>query len=108
MTDEQRKLLEQIQKHMSSGNDDPGVFVRKQAPEAFEAALVEIDRLREIVDQLPKTVDGVPMAPGKKYYYDYCYRIAHESVQLCDMDGSRISGNSWHSTREAAEKSREG
>ena len=33
-----------------------------------EAATVEIDRLQEIVDKLPKTADGVPYAPGDTVY----------------------------------------
>jgi hypothetical protein len=37
-------------------------------PELLGLAAAEIQRLRDIIDKLPKTADGVPVVPGMKVY----------------------------------------
>lgn len=78
------------------------------AHEHYEQLETEIARLREIVDKLPKTADGVPVVPGMKVYY----AIVKEDLRVRDIYASRINSSSptrfscWssiYSTREAAE-----
>lgn len=69
-----------------------------------DAALAESARLAEIVGRLPKTADGVVVAPGHKVWTDdgddgvVCLVVSYEG----GYDGVRF----WYSTREAAEAAR--
>jgi outer membrane murein-binding lipoprotein Lpp len=75
----------------------------------------EIDRLRAIVDRLPKTADGVPIAPGDTLYDRY-RALAFNITGFNTSDGmlSCLYGaggfdaicSGYYSTREDAEKAR--
>jgi len=77
----------------------------------------EIERLRAIVDRLPKTADGMPITPGMKVWFqrsrNHGWEVTAELVggywdtfkdwHCIDFDGQRC-----FSTREAAEAARAG
>ena len=50
----------------SEATSGPGAVHQRliEATDRLAAAAVEIERLRAIVDKLPKTEDGVPVVPG--------------------------------------------
>lgn len=64
----------------------------------------EIDRLQAIVDQLPKTEDGVPIYPGMTVW------ALIPGCEISDVEAQAVGiGGVWrycYSTREAAEKAR--
>ncbi|MFA5056536.1 MAG: hypothetical protein WC485_00345 [Opitutaceae bacterium] len=82
-----------------------------EMPAAMRLAVAEIRRLREIVERLPKTADGVPIIRGNKYYYvdptgyvqslDYGAVYFRTDSSIPDIVYS--SGERTYSTREAAE-----
>jgi hypothetical protein len=73
----------------------------------------ERDRLRAIVERLPKTADGVPVVPGEDEVFD---PIRHKEVLVESQDSyyaehyyvtsDRVA--MYYSTREAAEAAMEG
>jgi hypothetical protein len=71
------------------------------------AAAAEIERLRAIVDQLPKTADGVPMLPGSKVW---TWLGQNRAVREIDITYVRPKGVYKHcySSREAAEAAKGG
>lgn len=89
-------------------------------------ARAELERLQAIVDQLPKTIDGVPVLPGMVLWYvSFSLASRVEVVSLDDLgsdwpatvrkaiSASDSSGSTfrWHvqgcySSREAAEAAR--
>lgn len=74
----------------------------------------EIERLREIVERLPKTADGVPVVPGMDEVYEVCMR--HDGTTyirktglittdpMCGFRLKDLDEDVLYSTREAAEK----
>lgn len=48
----------------------PGGSMITIPPDAMDEIANEIIRLRAIVDQLPKTADGVPLSPGMEVWFD--------------------------------------
>jgi hypothetical protein len=48
--------------------------------EYLQAAIAELTRLREIVDRLPKTADGVPITPGMRVYCSFVNESVWGSV----------------------------
>jgi hypothetical protein len=65
----------------------------------------EIERLRAIVDRLPKTADGVPIAPGQGVWTWFPDRSQPETVTLQRIGACGVYAGCY-STREAAEKAR--
>ena len=67
----------------------------------------EIERLRAIVDKLPKTADGVPVVPGMKLFFlcPFENRITSDQVfqDRPEVGGMTIEVSNCYSTREAAE-----
>ena len=87
--------------------------------ERAEKAEAEIERLREIVDRLPKTADGVPITPWMNLYapnvdYDFwALAIVSDSdrpqIECRDVRGVEFGmcASLCYSTREAAEAEKE-
>jgi hypothetical protein len=63
-----------------------------------------MDRLQAIVDRLPKTADGVPIAPGASVW------AWMGDAGIVETEIQRVGKGGWfdacYSTREAAEKAR--
>lgn len=95
----------------------------------LSAIYERIERLQAIVDRLPKTADGVPYLPGDPLYEPYTAKCGHtlvrewlggHTVEVADGAGTHIArrfghASGWlvrvemcYSTREAAEKARQG
>jgi hypothetical protein len=103
----------------------PGI--RFEATAAATVLADEVERLRAIVDRLPKTADGVPLFPGDTVYYEknpsndtiVAFTVAPYSEWNTDVWGvqnqSRAvskKGGGWpaamcYSTRKAAEAAKE-
>lgn len=74
----------------------------------------EIERLRTIVDKLPKTTDGIPMVPGMNIWLKTKktpkkHQVRSVGAHYCDLK-EKPSGcfiTSSYSTYEAAEAARE-
>jgi len=68
----------------------------------------EIERLRAIMDRLPKTADGVPIVAGMELWRVRADVVIHRFAMISDVD---VEGSDpatlCYSTREAAEKARE-
>lgn len=95
----------------------------KERRKDYEELKAENARLREIVERLPKTADGVPATPGTRLYpmypvyddehpdYDdaarleYCISDPLSGEFIREHDGLEI--DTCYSTREAAEAARE-
>lgn len=92
-------------------------------PVAGRALLDEVKRLREIVGKLPKTADGVPVAPGMELFHCCGKRLSNamffqsacyfgDNPQKCfhdDNSGARRIAE-WcdvYSTRESAQAAKE-
>ena len=73
----------------------------------------ELERLRAIVDKLPRTADGVPVVPGMEVYYpirsgtrqgEILQQWVNDSLDVTPCRSTnRVAIYSWYSTREAAE-----
>ncbi len=84
-----------------------GSFVEARCPDGaairvdMDLAAEEIERLRAIVDKLPKTADGVIVAAGDLVWHPKC------SSAPCRVDGIAQAGffnvKDCYSTKEAAE-----
>ena len=85
----------------------------QEADERVAKAEAEVQRLKAIVEKLPKTADGVPIVPNKIYWIrgrDGIRSIRSDSIDVC-QDGSLTVGyegtyyepEDLYSTREAAE-----
>jgi len=94
-------LIRQLEYHAA--------IVRSRKPELsslLKQAAAEIERLQAIVDELPKTADGVPVVPGMAVYRR---DIGQAHVSVFSMGEVHFSGgptthvDSCYSTREAAE-----
>lgn len=80
-------------------------------------ANAEIERLRSIVDSLPKTADGVPIIPGMTLWlvvYNALGQQVYEAVPDVVVEGEyvrtwfgAIRSDRCYSTREAAEAARD-
>ena len=98
---------------------DAAVDLIAHLRERAEKAEAEIERLREIVDRLPKTADGVPVTPGMNLYapnvdYDFgALAIVSDSdrpqIECRDVRGVEFGmcASLCYSTREAAEAEKE-
>ena len=65
----------------------------------------EIERLRAIVDRLPKTADGVPMVPGLRVWIWFGGKITEAVHSGTDPKQSYWGNALWcYSTKEAAEE----
>lgn len=80
-------------------------------------AAAEIERLRAIVDKLPKTADGVPMTPGMNVYSLHWFqpwRITGFNTTSDGEAGVIYFGvgfdaiGPWYSTLEAAQQAKAG
>jgi len=78
----------------------------------------ESRELRAIVDKLPKTADGVPMVPGMEVWCIGTMRYNNGAMEelsgrtkehvLMGLQRGKLFEGRLYSTREAAEKAREG
>lgn len=80
--------------------------ILRDCSDALMQAADEIERLRAIVDRLPKTADGVPIYPGMTVW------ALIPGLEISDAEVQVVGiGGVWrycYSTREAAEKARKG
>jgi len=67
----------------------------------LENTAVEIERLRAVVDKLPRTADGVPVVPGLDTVWITWSEEAKQT--LCTWRLMHLRGHRCYSTREAAE-----
>ncbi len=109
MNDEQRKTLEDYLDNFALAGVPPGISDCL----AIKAALTEIDRLCETVDQLPKTTDGIPITPNMTVWLHTrsgCREVELEMVsdsiqRMVEETGATgVYTDRCYSTREAAEK----
>ena len=110
MNDEQRKVLEMLA-------SNPQGY---EYGEVADAAIGEIDRLREIVGQLPRTADGVPIIVGAVVFAVMRPISSRPWIRMASCDcveakgirdrrhGIYVNLEDCYSTREAAEKARDG
>jgi hypothetical protein len=87
------------------GHKDLASDICRIAAEQLEEIAAENARLREIVERLPRTADGVPVLPGDTLYAD----LGEGCVEPVTMLGVRKCGvyTGCYSTREAAEAAKE-
>jgi hypothetical protein len=76
---------------------------QERAADLCREAADELDRLQAIVDQLPKTADGVPIAPGTRVWSELAGEVSRVTVNRIGIGGVY---HDVYSTREAAEKAR--
>lgn len=85
------------------------------AIDELREAAAEIERLQAIVSRLPRTADGMPIAPGMKLWtvfdgsdvtVNWFCRGHGTGVWLMDTDRGNRTESECYSTREAAEKAR--
>lgn len=87
---------------------DPGNF--DTVVDRLNEQHAEIERLRAIVERLPKTADGVPVTPGMAYWFEYMdtpgeFGQLHAS-EIYNCNGDVVFNTYCYSTREAAEAAR--
>jgi hypothetical protein len=99
------------------GAEVDSVSLYETAAQMILPLAVENERLREKVDKLPRTADGVPIVPGMKVFYpldgkrrgEVLEQVVNESLSLSHRDAEIIvTGYCWYSTREKALAAREG
>lgn len=110
-----REPVECCKCHQSMSLDDGCEWGDFERLYCWGCAHDEIYRLRAIVDRLPKTADGVPIAPGDTLYDRY-RALAFNITGFNTRDGmlSCLYGaggfdaicSGYYSTREDAEKAR--
>jgi hypothetical protein len=99
------------EQYRRAGMDSAGLAWMRSCDELTKECFrhkAEIERLRAIVDRLPKTADGVPMVPGLRVWIWFVGGKITEAVHSgTDPKQSYWGSALWcYSTKEAAEEAK--